>query len=366
MRGIIYIVFIVIPLHKVCIDEVVIIFPNRIAVIPAYEPDEKLISLVEETTDRGFYTVVVDDGSGYAYENIFEKVKAYAQVISYGENHGKGYALKKAYSYIKDLNLQGNHSIVVLDCDGQHRVSDAIKLCKRVEECKDILVLGSRKQSRSSPLRSRFGNAVTRNVFKLATGTKIYDTQTGLRAFDISLLDKMLSIVGNRYEYEINVLLILAKEKFPIEEIEIETIYIDNNSGSHFNPIKDSIRIYKEIIKFSLSSFVCFLIDYLAYTLFLILLGETYALVANVLARLISATVNFNLNRVLVFKSQGNVVKSAIKYILLAVGILICNTVILYILTTILKLNPYVSKVLTEMVLFFFSWLIQQRVVFNN
>ena len=94
---------------------------------------------------------------------------------------------------------------------------------------------------------------------------KVHDTQTGLRAFRTELIPVLRDIPGERYEYEMNVLLRFARDKIRILEHEIETIYIDNNAQSHFDTVKDSVRIYKEIFKFSAFSFVGFLVDYSLY-----------------------------------------------------------------------------------------------------
>ena len=90
------------------------------------------------------------------------------------------------------------------------------------------------------PLRSNFGNHVTRFVFYVTTGCKLHDTQTGLRAFQDTLIPKLLMIPGERYEYEMNVLMYFAKSKEKIIEEWIETVYLEKNESSHFNPIKDS------------------------------------------------------------------------------------------------------------------------------
>lgn len=64
----------------------------------------------------------------------------------------------------------------------------------------------------------------------------VYDTQTGLRAFSVSRIPMMLEMQGERYEYEINVLLYATRRKIPIQEVEIATVYLDGNQTSHFNP----------------------------------------------------------------------------------------------------------------------------------
>lgn len=225
----------------------------NIILIPAYEPDDHLINLVKKLSKENVDIVIVDDGSGMNYTQIFEKCKEYAKVISYDINEGKGYALKTGLKYIKD-NYQDSYIVVTMDCDGQHTIKDAKKLIKEVSENGEILTLGKRIRSGKIPLRSRIGNSITRCIYKVTTGLDVYDTQTGLRAFSNKLIDYMIDIDGNRYEYEMNVLLKCAKDKIKIKEIVIDTIYIDNNSASHFNGLKDSYRIYKNIIKFLITS----------------------------------------------------------------------------------------------------------------
>lgn len=225
---------------------------KNIVLIPAYEPEDKLIKLVEELSKENVDIIIVDDGSGPSYKQIFDKCNKHAKVISYAENQGKGYALKTGLKYIKE-KYKTPYIIVTMDCDGQHTISDAKKLIHEVNINKSTLLTGKRIRNEKTPLRSRIGNAITRMIYRITTGLDIYDTQTGLRAFSDELIEYLINIEGNRFEYEMNVLLKCAKDKIKIKEIEITTIYIDNNSGSHFNTIKDSYRIYKDIIKHSIS-----------------------------------------------------------------------------------------------------------------
>lgn len=219
-----------------------------IILIPAYEPNHQLLKLLKEIANK-YPTIVVNDGSSKAYNDIFEAAKKYAHVMSYEKNMGKGYALKTGLNYIEDTFK--NYIVVTMDADGQHKLTDAIKLCKYAEEHPDTLVLGKRSWNKRTPIRSRIGNYITRKVFKRATNLCIYDTQTGLRAFSHKLNNYMLNINGTRYEYEMNVLLNLQNHDIPFHEIPITTIYIDNNKNSHFNAIKDSYKIYKMIFKWS-------------------------------------------------------------------------------------------------------------------
>ena len=337
---------------------------RRIAVIPAFEPDERMIPLLREAVEAGLHPVVVDDGSGPDYELLFQTARQYAQVLTSPVNRGKGDALKRAFRWI--LEREEDAVAVVLDCDGQHRVADALRLCAAAERNRDTLFLGCRRQSAASPLRSRIGNGVTRLVYRASTGKAVYDTQTGLRACHIRLLPRLLLVPGERYEYEMNVLLHFARGGIPMEEIPIETIYYDNNAGSHFRTLRDSWRIYREIIAFSASSLLGFAIDYLLYSLLILLTGGTMAIAANVAARLVSASVNFSVNRALVFRDREPLLPSAAKYALLAAGILAANSILLSILLGWAGLNPYLAKLLTEVTLFVCSWLVQRKLIFKK
>lgn len=235
-----------------------------IVIIPAWQPDEKLISLVDALTERGLQSIVVDDGSGEQYQHIFRRIKETSLVFTHVKNRGKGAAIKTALTFVKK-ELWDCQTVGIMDADGQHLPEDMIRLLEVAKKNKNTLVLGVRDVGKNMPLKSRVGNQITRIVFRLASGVTLTDTQTGLRAFGWELVDAMLKVEGERYEYETNVLLEMARKKVPIKEVEICTIYHDNNSGSHFRPLKDSLRIYRDILRFTFSSFSSFMLDYLLF-----------------------------------------------------------------------------------------------------
>lgn len=333
---------------------------RKIILIPSYEPDNKLIELVNNLKKEKLDIVVVNDGSGKEYDAIFKKINKKSKVISYDTNRGKGYALKTGLEYIKE-NYK-NYIVVTMDSDGQHSVKDAINLSNYAENHLDELVIGKRIRSEKTPLRSKLGNGITMLVYRLTTGVKVYDTQTGLRAFSNNLMDFMINVDGNRYEYEMNVLLLAPSNDIKIKEIEIETIYIENNKASHFNTIKDSYRVYKEIIKYSLSSIISFVVDYIFFTIFSLLTTVT---LSNIFARIISASVNYTINKKVVFKSNKNVITSLLQYAILAICILTLNTCLLNILVNI-GINKYISKIIVEVCLSVISFLVQKRMVFKK
>ena len=357
---------------------------NRyIALIPAYEPEEKIKGLTAELIEKGFDIVVVDDGSGPDHASLFEELSQKATVLIHSENRGKGAALKTGLNYINKYmaytesvltpagaeTISGRDAVIVtVDADGQHLPDDVLRVAEISAQRRDALVLGSRALSEDIPVRSRFGNTVTRHVYSAATGVRIHDTQTGLRAFHRCLIPRLLRIEGDRYEYEINMLMQLASEGVPIIEERIETVYEDNNSGSHFRTVSDSFRIYKEILKFSASSLVSFAIDYGMYALLLAVTGAAgianSLVISNIGARIVSGTANYAMNRKLVFKSRTGFARSAVQYFLLAAFILAGNTIVLSTLAGTLGLNRFAAKLITEVLFFAISWTVQKYVIF--
>ncbi|MBR3898315.1 MAG: bifunctional glycosyltransferase family 2/GtrA family protein [Bacilli bacterium] len=327
----------------------------KIALIPSYEPDEKLVLLTHELYNNGYEIIVINDGSNKEYDKYFNE--CLGNVISYKYNRGKGYALKKGLRYIN--KHYKNYVVVTMDCDGQHTTKDANKLVKACFREDDKLILGSRRRGKNTPLRSYLGNFITRFIYRAVTSVDIYDTQTGLRCFSDKLMDYMLSVSGDRYEYEMNVLLGARDNNIKLKEVWIQTIYEDNNRGSHFNTLKDSFKIYKEIIKFSLSSIFSFVIDYVLFVLFNFFTLNT--ILSNVMSRIISSSFNYNVNKKIVFKSNSN---SIIKYFGLALLILILNTSVLYVLSNFV--NTYLAKIITELIMFFFSYFVQKNYIFEG
>lgn len=333
-------------------------------VIPAYEPDEKLIALIDELSSKNTYKlIVVDDGSSSDKKDIFDNIKDKARLLTHEVNRGKGAALRTAFTYIKNT-CEGNYSVITADADGQHKPADIMRIADALKEHPDKLVMGCRRFKGDIPLRSRFGNNMTKAVFKFAAGVGVSDTQTGLRGFSDRLTDFMLGLSGDRYEYEMNMLLEAARDGIGFYEVPIETVYLDENKSSHFNPIKDSFRIYKDILKFSCSSLLSFCVDYVLYSVIFALSGSIK--LSNVIARVFSSIFNFLLNKKVVFKNKENIYKTALKYFALAAVILAVNTFLLDLIVKYVIKNEYIAKIIVEVLLFLFSWTAQRSFVFKK
>ena len=338
--------------------------------IPAYKPTNELIKVVEGLLNIGFSRiVVVDDGSGPQFSDVFDTVAEHAVLLKHSHNLGKGSALKTGLAYIHE-QCGDCLGVITCDADGQHTPEDIFKITNRLVQQNNApaLILGSRRFKGNVPLRSAFGNTVTRGVYFLASGVCVGDTQTGLRAFPSSLIPQLLKMTGNRYEYEINMLLEIAKHKIPIIEVTIETVYIDGNKSSHFHAIRDSAIIYGSIIKFSLSSLLCFGIDFAALFLLRYLTGtmsaQTSLLISVIGARSISSLINYWLNRHVVFKKSSRLV--IIRYYILVLCILGLNYILLSIFNQSLGIPLFWSKIMTEASLFAISYVVQNKLIFKE
>ena len=321
--------------------------------IPAYQPDARLPRLILELhrADPSSKIVVVDDGSGQKFSDIFEaSATAGAHVISYENNRGKGYALREGFTWIRDVAGDSRECVVTADADGQHTLNDIFRVGRT---CTDTgkSVLGVREFVGHVPARSRIGNTATSALFWLATGWKLKDTQTGLRAFPVALLPALLEVQGDRYEYELRVLLHLAKFRHPVSQIPIETIYEAGNPTSHFRPLQDSARIWAPLLKFAASSGVATVID---YVLVLVLNALTGALFFPVIAaRLVSASVNFGVS----------LRRSALRYAALAVAVVAGSYTMLAVLTGI-GMPLWIAKIIADTTMYLVSYSAQSRYVF--
>ena len=328
--------------------------------IPAYEPGEALPALTRALMDKGVPVVVVNDGSATGLE-YFERIRAQgAVVLEHKENLGKGRALKTGLAWMAE---QGYEGVVTADADGQHSLEDILRVARALASGSRRLVLGIRDVSRM-PNRSRTGNRLTRTLFRLLYGIKLQDTQTGLRGIPLTGENRsgLLSLTGERYEYEME-MLIEAGELFPagIQEVEIETIYLeDSDTSSHFRPLADGARIYSVLFRhfprFFLSSILAFLVDYSLFNLLYYLLFHR-SVPAAVLARVVSAGVNYTVNRKLVFGSSYHL----LGYVKICLVILLAGSGLMYLLVDCLSLPAFLVKPLVDCGLYVLSFTAQNR-----
>lgn len=218
---------------------------DTVVLLPAYNPNIMMLTSLRELKKEGFGILVVNDGSAKEFAELFVEAQKYAVVLSYEKNMGKGYALRYGMERIAE-HFPDAKRFITADADGQHSTEDICNIRDKMRGGDDF-ILGTRDFKGNTPLRSRVGNSMSRLVFAVASGHYLSDNQSGLRGFDMSHIHWMLNVSGNRYEYEMNVLMCAVKQKIRIRTVPIKTIYIDDNRSSHFNPVRDTLRIHKNM-----------------------------------------------------------------------------------------------------------------------
>ncbi|EIM05994.1 family 2 glycosyl transferase [Planococcus antarcticus DSM 14505] len=341
-------------------------------IIPAYKPDQKCLNTVQKIIEAGFeHIIVVDDGSGKEYSPIFNTLESHKEItiLHHAINQGKGRALKTAFHYILTNNLPFE-AVITADADGQHLANDMVQLSQQLLKTPDQVVLGARDFTKKDiPFRSRFGNRFTRLLFRLSTGVVLSDTQTGLRGIPVNYLPQLLSVIGERFEYEMNVLAYLGKNKIDIVEVTIETIYLDDNESSHFHPLRDSYHIYKVFIFYGLSGGASFALDIGLYWMFIQLLKDPapglFIILATIAARILSSLFNYYINRNKVFKQGSS--KSLVRYYLLAAFIMLTSAGSVHLLyAEWLGRGEIILKLGVDTILFVFGFVVQRAWVFRK
>ncbi|MBR4867610.1 MAG: glycosyltransferase family 2 protein [Clostridia bacterium] len=216
----------------------------HVVVIPAYQPDEMLITLTEELLSHNLSVLVVDDGSSTEHQWVFHSLPEQVAVLHL-PHQGKGAALRLGFANLLQQFPDCTHFITA-DADGQHKVEDILRVSNLLQEEKTF-VLTMRKPKKEVPARSKFGNALSRVVYTIMNGHYFDDNQSGLRGFSVEHIPWLLQVKGDKYDYEMNMLCHADKQNIKITPLPIETIYLDGNKSSHFNPIMDTIRIYKRL-----------------------------------------------------------------------------------------------------------------------
>jgi putative flippase GtrA/SAM-dependent methyltransferase len=338
---------------------------RAIIVIPAFEPGPALLDLVADLSADRRPIVVVDDGSSAERRGLFAQIAALPGVVclSHAVNLGKGGALKTAFNHVLLALPADAAGVVTADADGQHLAADIRRVADRLEAVPDTLILGARGFGGAVPARSLIGNVVTRGVFRLLLGRRLADTQTGLRGIPRSHLAELLAIEAGGYEFELEVLVRATSRRWPIEEIPIATVY-GSFARSHFDPMRDSLRVYFVFVRFAGLSLVTAAIDYSVFALAFAAGGRL--LLATACARLVAGGFNFVANRRLAFRSHGAVAAEAARYGALVVALMFVSYALVTTLADTAGMSVYVAKLAAEGALFAASFALQNTVVFRD
>lgn len=351
---------------------------NSAVIIPALNPTLNLIDFVHDLIKTGVpCVIVVNDGSGASYNGIFTELKKFGKctVLEHVVNRGKGRALKTAITYFIE-NYSYLDGVVTADADGQHAINDICKICEKLSNTHGSLILGERNFKESNvPKRSYLGNTVTSCIFKFLYNSDLNDTQTGLRGIPKKELPWILELKGERYDFEINMLINARRNNINLKTIPIQTIYFENNSGSHYSTIKDSIPIFLKLIsgliQYSGSTIVSSILDVSAFFILNTFLLSTFPaamriFLSTAIARLISSMCNFAMNRRFIFSDTGKVSRSVLRYYILCVCLMMTSYGLVYSISLFWKVNESFIKLITDFILGFLSYEVQLRWVFQN
>ena len=209
-------------------------------IIPTYNNAATLAKVIEDVAQYTNHIIVINDGST---DNTVEIVRQFpnVQFISYTQNVGKGWALRKAFRYAIE---KGYKYAISIDSDGQHFAKDLSAFINKLEEEPNAVIIGARNMGQASvPGGSSFGNKFSNFWFKVETGITSPDTQSGYRLYPLEPLKKM-RFITRKYEFEIEVLVRLAWKGVKIISVPVTVYYAPKEERiSHFRPYKDFFRI---------------------------------------------------------------------------------------------------------------------------
>jgi len=334
-------------------------------VIPVFEPEPSLRSLVEDLLREPYpFVIIVDDGSPAEHQPLLTELADLprVRVLKHAINLGKGDALKSGFNEAL-VNCPEVCGVVTVDADGQHLPKDVRRVADALMESPDHLCLGVREFGGDTPLRSRFGNSLTRHFFRILIGGNLRDTQTGLRGIPTAMMRDLLESKAARYEFEFEMLVRARQLDTPCRQIPIATVYEDGNRSSHFDPLFDSLRIYFVFIRFLASSMLTGLIDTLVFSV-AFQFGATI-LWSAVAGRLVAGTFNFFVNEKFVFRAEGSLPTALFKYVLLVAAMTTVSFQLIIGLVENFGLNVYVAKISVEAFLFVVSFTVQRLLVFG-
>ncbi|SPE42009.1 Methyltransferase type 12 [Candidatus Sulfopaludibacter sp. SbA3] len=334
--------------------------------IPAYKPGAALVALVSELLQRGVEAIiVVNDGSGPEFDGCFHAIagRSGVHVLHHAVNLGKGAALKTGMNHAL-VHFPKCLGVVTADADGQHCSGDILSVAAGLRENAGALIIGVRTFDRAVPWKSRVGNNVTRALMRLMVGQNLSDTQTGLRGVPSSLIPHLLRVPTSGYEFELDMLMACKHQGCPVVEVPIRTIYVNDNRGSHFHPISDSMRIYFLLLRFSVLSLLTAVLD---NVVFAFLYAATASIgESQITGRLVAMIFNYLGARSVVFQSQQKHAIVFPKY----VSLVVCNGLVSYILIQFLHFRMGVStvpaKLIAEGLLFIANFAIQRDFVFTR
>ena len=209
-------------------------------VIPTFNNESTLGGVIEDVAAYCSDIIVVNDGSTDRTKSIIGSFP-YVQLISYDKNMGKGWAIRKAFTYAIE---KGFLYAITIDSDGQHFAKDLPVFIEKLKAEQNAIIIGARNMDQASvPGGSNFGNGVSNFWYKVETGIILPDTQSGYRLYPLKAF-KGMRFFTRKYEFEIEVLVRAAWKGVSVVSVPVAVYYAAKEERiSHFRPYKDFFRI---------------------------------------------------------------------------------------------------------------------------
>lgn len=348
-------------------------------VIPALNPPQHFINYVDELIQNGIESILVlDDGSSLEHKWIFDQIARNQEctVLQHALNLGKGRGIKNSINYFLNLeNLSDYVGMIMVDSDGQHEINDVLKIRDAMMLNPNHLYFGSRNfDEKHVPWKSRIGNKFTTFLFKALYGEHIRDTQTGLRGIPKEIAHLFIDLKGERFQYEMNMLISAVINNVKVKEIDIKTVYFDDNSETHFRPIKDSLEImsliFANFFKYILSSLSSFIIDIILFYLMIIAIKDmdtnSRIILSTIIARIGSSIFNFAINKNIVFENKRKDPLILVRYFSLVLFQMLISASLVTIFYQLTGFQESFVKIVIDSLLFLVSYRIQKLYVFKE
>lgn len=338
-----------------------------IALIPAYKPEFALVDITSELvrSDQFQKVVVVNNGNGPECDAIFKVLEEAdgVDLLRLHVNLGKGAGLKFGINHIV-CQFPSAVGIVTMDADGQHLVEDVLNVALNLIDKPNNLILGSREFKKDVPLRSRFGNLMSRGVMRVVGGLNLRDTMTGLRGIPMVFLTPLLRLKTQGFDFELDMLFKAKAGRLGIIEVPIQTVYLNENRSSHFNPFMDSLKVYLVFLRFNLSSLLSVIIDYPVFSVLFAMTGNIF--VSQFVARSCAGIVNYYVNRSFVFKSDRSHKATISLYLTTWLFMGILSYGLIQLMHSRLGTNIYMAKLFVEGLMYVVGFIVQRDFVFTR
>lgn len=327
---------------------------EMVILMPVYNPSERIVNYVKKLKENNYQVVLINDGSKSEYHSLFEKMVHDCKIISYPLFKGKGYAIKKGIHYIKE-HLQDKKGIIILENEYD---------LMHINHIRTLI----NKNSQKMCVVHHKGKRFLTKLFSMIYNKKFIDVDSELFGFSMNYLDQMMTVDENCYE--VQSLIQSVQNNQEIEEIQLE------NKQQPFHLKNKTIQvlyvIFLHLIRFVSSSIISSVIDVLLAWILLDVLkiwmtSDFWRIaLSSLIARVLSAIVNYVINKKYVFKEKTNSKQTAIRFLILTIVITILSTLFVYVASSLHIMSEKLAKPVGDLLLFLLSYSAQTKWVFKN